>query len=409
MTLNKSPNVKKNTLALAIKAALLTTALGSTVIAPTAMADSFTDALTDGKASVDINVRYESVEQTGAETASALTERTRIGYKTGSLNGLKAFVEMTGTESITDRSDYKVPGGPDANAGSSKAVIADPVVTRLNQAYLDYSISKSNIKVGKQRIVMDNRFLGNVGWRQTEQVYSGLRATIKESDKVKLDYAYIVESDNIVGVKTPMETHALKADIAAIPGVKLTAYGYMVDITDSTADSQTYGIRLAGKPKLSDTVTGIYQAEFATQGDHAESSGVSADYYHLKAGVKVDGVTLILAQESLGGDGTYAFQTPLATKHAFNGWADKFLATPANGLVDTYAKAATKVSGIKIAALYHDYKADKGGETYGSEFNIVVAKKFAKKYIVGAKYAAYTAKTHATDTTKLWVWGGVKF
>ena len=30
------------------------------------------------------------------------------------------------------------------------------------------------------------------------------------------------------------------------------------------------------------------------------------------------------------------FQTPLATLHAFNGWADKFLSTPVNGIEDLY-------------------------------------------------------------------------
>ena len=41
----------------------------------------------------------------------------------------------------------------------------------------------------------------------------------------------------------------------------------------------------------------------------------------------------------LGGDngsGNRAFQTPLATKHAFQGWADQFLTTPADGIEDAY-------------------------------------------------------------------------
>ena len=40
--------------------------------------------------------------------------------------------------------------------------------------------------------------------------------------------------------------------------------------------------------------------------------------------------------ELLGSDGvTVAFSTPLATLHAFEGWADKFLATPAAGITDS--------------------------------------------------------------------------
>jgi len=403
------PNRQNNTIGQAVKSILLTSAVFTGLSAQTAMADSFTEALTGGKAKVDINVRYESVEQEGAETASALTERVRIGYETGDFKGVKGFIEMSGSESILDRTDYKVPAGSDANGSSANAVIADPVLTRLNQAYLDFNLSKSNIKIGKQRIVMDARFLGNVGWRQTEQVYSGLSAKINEFDGVKLNYAYIAESDNIFGVKTAMATHALKADISAIPKAKLSAYGYFIDNSDSTNDSQTVGARLTGKPEISDGLNFIYHLEAASQGDYADSSDVSASYYHFKAGLKSNGVTYLVAQESLGGDGSSSFQTPLATKHAYNGWGDKFLSTPANGLVDTYAKVATKLNGYKLAAIYHDYKADEGGDTYGSELNLVVATKVAKIYTVGAKYASYSADTYATNTSKLWVWGGVKF
>ena len=47
-----------------------------------------------------------------------------------------------------------------------------------------------------------------------------------------------------------------------------------------------------------------------------------------------------LGFERLEGNGTVALQTPLATLHAFNGWADKFLSTPANGLRDVEPRAA---------------------------------------------------------------------
>ena len=51
--------------------------------------------------------------------------------------------------------------------------------------------------------------------------------------------------------------------------------------------------------------------------------------------------------ELLGSDdGKVAFNTPLATKHKFNGWADKFLGTPKEGLEDVYLTAKGKVSGV---------------------------------------------------------------
>ncbi|MDG6774731.1 hypothetical protein QCB45_10345 [Thiomicrorhabdus sp. ZW0627] len=400
---------KLNQISKGIKQAVLASSLGVAVVAqPAVAADTFTEALVGGKASIDLNVRYEAVDQKGVEDASALTERTRVGYKTGKFNGFDAFVEMSGTESIGERNDYHVPAGPDADS-NAVAVIADPAVTRLNQAWIGYGVSESNFKLGKQRVTVDPRFLGNVGWRQTEQVFTGFRAQVNELSKVKLDYAYLVEADNLLGVKQPMKTHAVKADVSAFPALKISGYGYFIDMDNSTADSQTLGVRLAGAAPISEGTKLIYKADFASQDDYADANNVGGDYRNLELGVKVSGVTLVAAQEVLGGDGTKSFQTPLATKHAYNGWADKFLATPANGLVDNSFKVATKIAGNKLLGVYHDYSADKGGAHYGSEVNVLLARKFGKNYTAGVKYANYDADKYATDTSKLWVWGTVKF
>ena len=124
---------------------------------------------------------------------------------------------------------------------------------------------------------------------------------------------------------------------------------------------------------------------------------------------------LSAAIEVLGSDeGTYGFQTPLATKHAYNGWADKFLGTPADGLEDMYLKFVAKAAGMKFVAVYHDYTGENSGDDFGSEVNLLAVKPFAKKYTIGLKYAAYTAPDNTTliattDTDKIWLWGEMKF
>lgn len=398
-------------LPLAIATAASLTGLSSI----TQAAENFADMLTGGKPTVDINLRYESVDDasTPSKSAMALTERTRLGYLTAPMNGFTGFIEYSGVEALSPRSNYHVPKGSDADSNNSKSVIADPVITRLNQAWINYKLSNTDIKLGKQRIIMDNRFLGNVGWRQTEQVYTGLRLNSKPVANLAVDYAYINEVDNIFGIKIPMATHALKLDYKYSPALSVSGYSYLLDFTNGTNDSATYGLRLKGAYPLSSTKL-IYKAEYATQDNYADSTGVSASYSHFLVGAKVSGVTVAIAQEKLGGDGSYAFQTPLATKHAFNGWADKFLATPSTGLIDNYLKVASKVGGYSLAGFYHDFSADQGGADQGSELNLVASTKLAKMYKVGIKYAAYS-KGSATsggtsfDTNKLWVWGSVKF
>jgi hypothetical protein len=120
--------------------------------------------------------------------------------------------------------------------------------------------------------------------------------------------------------------------------------------------------------------------------------------------MKLDSSKLFLGYEVLGSDnGTVALQTPLATKHAFNGWADLFLTTPANGLVDTYLKAVTSFSGAELIVMYHDYSADYISSDYGTELNLQLVKPFDKNIKGIIKYADYSADTFSTDTTKIWL------
>merc|ERR1712169_49069 len=94
----------------------------------------------------------------------------------------------------------------------------------------------------------------------------------------------------------------------------------------------------------------------------------------------VSGVTLALGNETLGSDdGEFGFNTPFATKHAFNGCADKFLGTPADGLSDTYLKVAGNVAGVKLVGFYHDFSADEGSADKGSEIDFLAAKKIEIK------------------------------
>ena len=150
----------------------------------------------------------------------------------------------------------------------------------------------------------------------------------------------------------------------------------------------------------------LYSAEYALQ----KTDKFDASYLALEGGVLVQGVTLALGYESLGSDdGAYGFQTPLATKHAFNGWADKFLNTPNDGLTDTYVKVATAVAGVNLLAFYHDYSAGQGSDDKGSEVNIQAGKNFGKYYSAGVKYAAYRKGDNGTDTDKAWLWLEAKF
>lgn len=366
-----------------------------------------TKALAEGTGSASLRYRYEVVDQENmTEDAEASTVRTRVGYKTGELSGLTGYIEFE---------DVRVVGSErfnsTANGLSQYPVVADVESTELNQGFLSYNTGmKTSLKLGRQRIIFDNaRFVGNVGWRQNEQTFDALMVSNKSLPDTEVKFAYLSNINTITANDADLKGILLNATYSGLSAGKFTGYSYMLDYDNSTADSQTLGVRFSGKQKAGD-VGILYTAEFATQSDYADApSTVDADYTLIEGGVDVAGVTAKLGYEVLSGDGTYGFQTPLATKHAFNGWADKFLGTPATGLQDTYVSVMSKVAGVKLLGVYHTYSADEGSADYGSEINLLAAKKFSKHYSVGVKYASYDADTVSVDTDKLWVWAQASF
>ena len=112
----------------------------------------------------------------------------------------------------------------------------------------------------------------------------------------------------------------------------------------------------------------------------------------------------------LGGDngsGNRAFQTPLATKHAFQGWADQFLTTPADGIEDAYVGVTAPLLGGTLQAWYHDFSTEQGSDEYGNEIDLSYAHPIpGVKGLVGlVKYATYDSddKARTVDTDKVWL------
>ena len=93
-------------------------------------------------------------------------------------------------------------------------------------------------------------------------------------------------------------------------------------------------------------------------------------YINAEAGYNFGAVTVLGGYELLGSDNGVGFNTPLATKHKFNGWADKFLGTPGEGLEDIYLTAKGKAYGVKWVATYHDFSSDVDGIDFGSELKL---------------------------------------
>ena len=374
-------------------------------------AETIGEALAGGKASLDIRYRYENVAQDNVlKDANASTVRSRLGYATGSYHDVMAYLEF---ENIT------AVGAEDYNSGvngkTAYSVVADPEGSEVNQAYLSWGgIPGTTVKYGRQRITLDNqRFIGNVGWRQNEQTYDALSVVNKSLPDTIVTYAHLSNVDRITGGNAEMSSNLLNAGYSGWAAGMLSAYAYMLDY-DKTASlsTQTYGLRFTGGTKIGDGGKVLYTVELAQQGDYGKNpANFDLNYTLAELGGMWGGVTAKLGYEVLEGDGTNSVQTPLATLHAFNGWADQFLTTPAVGLEDSYLSVGGAVMGVKLVAVYHDFKANKGGGDYGTEWDAQAAKKIGKLYSVVAKYAGYSASgaPGKVDTDKLWLMGQVAF
>ncbi|MGH1472374.1 MAG: alginate export family protein [Cellvibrionaceae bacterium] len=376
------------------------------------VADSLIDALSSGTTTGDIRMRYEMVEQDNAlDDADALTVRTRLTYKTGSLGGFSGVLEMEDSRSVFGIEDFSVP--PTGFKTGQYSVVADPQTTELDQAFIQYKNDIATFKAGRQVITLDgHRFVGHVGWRQDRQTFDALSAAFSPIDDLSITYSHIAQRNRIFAETADIDSKDNLLNVSyKTPVGKVAGYGYFLEVDNDTDNAlDTIGISFNGAAGSED-VKFLYSLEFATQDN--EAGDYEADYSLIELGVKLKPVTFKLGMETLGSDdGNYGFSTPLATLHKFNGWADSFLGTPAQGLVDTYFSAAGKVGPVALMLAYHDFSADEDTATVddlGDEIDLQAVWNISKSYTAGIKYAAYSAGDIKVDTDKLWVWFNVKF
>lgn len=396
---------------------LLTAGLLSALVATPVIAEEAQESggqLENAKFGLDFRYRLEYVDQENFdEDAIASTLRTRLNLKSGEKTGFGFFAE----------GDYvAVIGWDEYNAGAGNTpdrtqypVVADPDGFDLNQAYIQWRTDGGTlVRGGRERIIYDNaRYVGNVGWRQNEQTYDGVYFQHK-SHGFDWQGAWVGQVNRIFGADVPAGQH--KNDTWLLNGSKswdgigkLVAYYYDIDNEDAAAFStRSYGARFAGSQSMESVKIG-YTAELARQdGAHNNPVDYSANYYRIDFSLTFSKATPYLGYEVLGGDSTRngaAFRTPLATLHAFNGWADKFLATPNSGLKDLFIGVKGKVGNWNWNVLWHDFKAEDSSQDWGTEIDASIGTKFAKRWGVLFKTAYFEGADNSPfdDTTKLWI------
>lgn len=387
-----------NKISIAVAAATLSMAMNHTVSAEEAAAPMtvLEKIAAESTTKVNLRYRYEYVDQDGNDlTANANTLKTRISWTSGAVANTKAILEFDHV------ADFGKNRYNDKLNGKANPVIADPVGTDLNQAALQYKNDMVTATAGRQRITLDDqRFVGGVAWRQNEQTYDAARVQVKPMDMLALDYSYVARVNTILGGEKDGQIHLVNAAVTPVKGQKVVVFDYAIDMDGATSDTNTLGLRYTG-----DFGVVKVAASYAQQAiDNDNGDDYSTSYMALDLSGKAGPVGLNIGREVLGSDdGKASFDTPLATKHKFQGFADKFLNIGTNGIEDTYVGANGKVAGVKLVAAYHDFKSVEGSIDYGSEVDVAVIYPVNKQLKVVGKLANYSAGDIATDTQKAWL------
>lgn len=399
---------------LAVCVSLNVSSMAGIVQAEEAWGDALAKAVDDGNVSVDLRYRFEGVDQDGFEDeAKASTLRSRITLASGAIGGFSALVEADNVTSI-GVSDYNST----ENGETEYPVVADPEGTEINQVWLAYTADGLSTHAGRQRIVQGNqRFVGGVAWRQNEQTYDGLRVQWSPRQKLNVDLSYIYNVNRIFGPNdgaSPADWEGdnvlLRASYGVAKGHTITGFGYWLDIEEQrryvagkTVDNatDTYGIEYDGEFEML-----LLHAAYARQSEAGDSSlDYEADYYNLEVGAKVESFAVKAGYEVLAADNGVGFKTPLATLHKFQGWADKFLATPGDGIEDIYLSATGSFGAVTAMAVYHDFQAESSNADSGTEIDLSATWKVNQQFTVQAKYAAFATDDaeRFADTDKLWL------
>lgn len=352
-------------------------------------------------------LRHENVED-AAFVRDADATTLRLGLRLRLDHGFSALLEGEG---IANAGDGYNSG---ANRHTAHPLVGDAEDAELNQVWVAWRNVRFGATVGRQRIVFDNqRWIGNVGWRQNEQTFDAVALEWRVTPELVARYAWLDRVHRVAGDKAvdplarerALDTHLLHLAWQRGPQ-QLIGYAWLHEDQDvPAASTATFGLRSVTNRVREGRGWGL-TLELAEQREHADNPlSFSRRYWLAEPSLTLRGTTFRAGWEHLGGNGRHALQTPLATLHAFNGWADLFTVTPPGGLEDCYLAAGRRFGEggrYEWQLAWHDYAAD-AGPGGGQEWNASFAFPVVKGVRGLIKFADYRADGLGRDVTKTWL------
>ncbi len=386
------------------------------------LALKLSDAIANGHLLLEIRPRHARITETAKrEKTDVWTMRTSLGWQTAPIHDVRVTAEYLHVGFLG--ASGNVNADPARIFSSAYPLLPDPPHSGVNQLFADYSgIPSTRVKLGRQILrIDDERFISDVDFRQTPQVFDGVTVVSTALPETSIQLGEYRRVRTVLGALNPLRLHVLHAAWNPLPDHTLAGYGYWHDQAATGAQTgfannaqRIVGAHAEGGVALSDAWRGMYYLAYARQnrigsGDYR----IDAAYRRIGLGVQTAGASpwgtwgARIDQEVKGSNGgVYGFQTPLTDFYAFNGWALQYTSTPRVGLIDTWFTARGQVQKLNLFAEIHRFRSDFGGLALGREFDVSVAYPITREAIIKLQYAEFRAGGGASaknDVDKTWL------
>lgn len=380
------------------------------LVAPLALLAGEREVVRGIEPSFDLRLRYEHGRVSGLDSSHAATARARVGLATPEWHGWSGFVEGEFTRALVDDYHGGAPGARPFDPANTP--IFDPETTELNQAWLQFRGTEGDVfRLGRQRIILDQAaFVGNVGWRQNEQTFDAVSfQSGGEGRPWTLHYSWIGQVNRIFGSDADFPV-ANRQDVSSnvhnLTGSRKwgdfrvgMALHWMEFDGPATAgwDNRTLGLNASG------TWHDFRWAGEASWQDRAgPANDLEAWRIHATLSRDVGAHTWMAGLEYL----ERGFQTPLATVHAFNGFADAFAVPRISGAHDGIADlhlshAMTLPLDLRWTSSAHLFGTRPGERDLGWELDSVLSRRFSPQTIAILKFACFRSRSAMPSATRV--------
>ncbi|MBS0591217.1 MAG: hypothetical protein JSR65_11355 [Proteobacteria bacterium] len=359
---------------------------------------------------LDLRYRWAHIDQDGyAKSANANTLRLSVGYLWAIVPQWSAYAEGVRVDAL-----FGEHYNTGANGNTHRPSEGDPPSSEVSSAWIAFDNGTASTRLGRQYVSLDNdRFFTPGLWRQNPQSFDAIAAALKLDTGTTIRYYHLDEAQRSVGHDYPdpsqrkwqLDANLIHVD-QALPLGMLTGYGYFVENdTNAKYSWRTSGLRWVGQYAWgADAARLTWVVEGARQsGWRNNPQRYQANYRLFELSGGWDEASLKLGDETLGGDGRFAFTSPYGSNHNFDGWTSQFKSTPSSGLEDRYIAAFGKWGAhLGWSVTVHDFFAERANQHYGSELNAMIRYALRKELTLEFDYADYRRHSYGASTRAFW-------